>query len=155
MTIKGMEVSTETVLEIGKFATLWNWFENAKCKNHCTVGKVSSVAEGLRLDRGLLVNFSNVLGHRVELLAGGNATKYVIERLDSTDPRKRLSSRDVSAIEGFIDMSGGEQDITRGALLAIYRIRNNMFHGMKGVWDLDNQIEIFRAANAILEEVPS
>jgi hypothetical protein len=37
-----------------------------------------------------------------------------------------------------------------GGLLAIYRIRNNMFHGLKTWTDLDNQIDLFIALNNFL-----
>lgn len=35
MKIKGCELKNETVLEIGRFAILWNCFESEWCNNKC------------------------------------------------------------------------------------------------------------------------
>lgn len=40
-----------------------------------------------------------------------------------------------------------------GCLLAILQIRNNMFHGFKEYSDLNNQIDLFKAANEVLRMV--
>ena len=51
----------------------------------------------------------------------------------------------------FITQSEGE--LTRGCLLVLHRIRNNLMHGMKLLEGLDGQIELFRAATAVLESI--
>lgn len=43
--------------------------------------------------------------------------------------------------------------VTRGCLLVLHRIRNNLMHGMKLLEGLDGQIELFRAATAVLESI--
>ena len=67
-----------------------------------------------------------------------------------------------SGIEFFIvlNLSDGEflQNVGRkenyfGAILLIWQIRNNMFHGSKYHPWLDNQIELFKAMNELLQEV--
>lgn len=35
MKIRDFELKDQTVLEIGKFAILWNWFEKEFCHNEC------------------------------------------------------------------------------------------------------------------------
>lgn len=39
MLIKGYDLQEETVLEVGKFAVLWNWFERSWCDNNCNPAK--------------------------------------------------------------------------------------------------------------------
>lgn len=51
----------------------------------------------------------------------------------------------------FIEQTGDE--LTRGCFLVIHRIRNNLMHGIKLLEELDGQIELFRAANAVLESI--
>lgn len=51
----------------------------------------------------------------------------------------------------FIEQSGDE--LARGCLLVLHRIRNNLMHGMKLLEELDGQIELFQAATAVLESV--
>lgn len=37
--------------------------------------------------------------------------------------------------------------------MSIYRIRCNMMHGLKIVKQLDNQYELFKAVNGVLESI--
>lgn len=57
----------------------------------------------------------------------------------------------MDVMKQFITQSGNE--LTRGCLLVLYRIRNNLMHGMKLLERLDGQIELFRAATAVLESI--
>jgi len=51
-------------------------------------------------------------------------------------------------IVDFINSDG--RDSLSGGLHAIYRIRNNLFHGLKSWTDLDSQIELFMGLNDFL-----
>lgn len=42
-----------------------------------------------------------------------------------------------------------------GALICLDRIRNNMFHGLKGIYSLDGQKELFKVANLLLDKIHS
>ena len=46
-----------------------------------------------------------------------------------------------------------EEYIVLGCLMSIYRIRCNMMHGLKIVKQLDNQYELFKAVNGVLESI--
>ena len=43
--------------------------------------------------------------------------------------------------------------IVLGCLMSIYRIRCNMMHGLKIVEQLDDQYELFKAVNGVLESI--
>ena len=85
---------------------------------------------------------------------GRNVDNYVKTRI-YPENGARVSNTDrttyMPIVAGFIS-SGGNNELV-GALLAIFRIRNNMFHGLKGYSELDEQIDLFKAMNAVLEEV--
>lgn len=50
-----------------------------------------------------------------------------------------------------MDQTG--DDLNCGCLLVIYRIRNNLMHGLKMVEELNNQLKLFKAVNGVLESI--
>ena len=56
-------------------------------------------------------------------------------------------------IEIFLTQNAAATDVAKlyGCLLTIYRIRNNFMHGLKDIATLKNQLDLFKAANSILE----
>jgi len=147
----GEELQEKTVIEIGKFAILWGAFEKNVCrweKNDKKVEKLLSKSEEIEnvspCSPEKLKKFAEKLKERVEYCGNGNISKYV----ESLSPNCSYGQSD---IEGFISSKG--QGSFAGALVAIYRIRNNMFHGSKVLKELDRQNELFKAANKVLEEI--
>lgn len=54
-------------------------------------------------------------------------------------------------MQNFMDQTG--DDLNCGCLLVIYRIRNNLMHGLKMVEELNNQLKLFKAVNGVLESI--
>ena len=54
-------------------------------------------------------------------------------------------------MEKFMEQK--EDDLRCGCLLVIYRIRNNLMHGLKCIEQLNDQLELFRAVNGVLESL--
>ena len=50
-------------------------------------------------------------------------------------------------------MKQEEDDLRCGCLLVIYRIRNNLMHGLKCIEQLNDQFELFQAVNGVLESL--
>lgn len=143
VSINGFELKEETVLAIGKFAVLWNILEREKCENHCTASKI----ENLTLNPSdEWKQLAEVLQRRQEQF---NLTEgqYIARKLR----QQGLTPERVKKIKDFLQ-SGGETNIV-GGLFAIYRIRNNMFHGLKEWQMLDSQTELFNAVNKALERI--
>ncbi len=141
--IIGYDLREETVLAIGKFAILWNIFEREKCNNYCTVSKMEK----------LIFNTSDKWHQLAEVL------KQRQEQFDLTEGQyiarklrqQGLNSERIEKIKNFLQSSG--QDDIVGGLFAIYRIRNNMFHGLKDYQMLNEQKELFNAVNNVLESI--
>lgn len=141
--IHNCSLQQDTVLSIGKFAILWNIFEREKCNNYCTVSKIEK----------LIFNTSDEWHQLAEVL------KRRQEQFDLTEEqyitrklrRQGLNSERIEKINKFLQ-SNGQEDIV-GGLFAIYRIRNNMFHGEKDYQMLDGQKELFDAVNNVLESI--
>lgn len=149
MEIKGWELKNETVLEIGRFAILWNCFEGEWCNNNCTPAVIKEQVGSIQLDMCKQAKLASVLNERRNWF-GQLEVDYVEESLHPGNARK--SSRgDVEIMRRFLEQSG--DDLTCGCLLVIHRIRNNLVHGLKSIYQLDDQIELFRSANEVLESI--
>ena len=148
--IKNVNLTREIIHQIGKFAVLWNVFEDEKCDNNCNNYKLQKIAESVTsINPITLENFARALQGRVDILSNG-IEEYVEYVLIPSDAHGRNSKHAVE-IKRFIESNG--QESLAGGLMAIYRIRNNMFHGLKELSSLDGQIELFKAMNKMLEEI--
>lgn len=149
MEIKGWELKNETVLEIGRFAILWNCFERDWCNNNCNSSSIKQIIGFIQLDMKKQAILAGVLNER-RCWFGQLELDYVEESLHPGNARKS-SKGDVEIMRRFLEQSG--DDLACGCLLVIHRIRNNLVHGLKALHQLDDQIELFRSANEVLESV--
>ena len=58
-----------------------------------------------------------------------------------------LEQKVKSVLEGKVN---AVDDIVFALLIIIFRLRNNLFHGEKWVYKLDDQVDNFRNANQVL-----
>lgn len=149
MKIKDCELKNETVLEIGRFAILWNCFERDCCKNNCNPSSIKKISGSIQLDIEKQANLATVLNKRRSWF-GQLKLDYVEKSLHPGNARNS-SEDDMAIMCRFLEQSGDE--LACGCLLVIHRIRNNLMHGLKLLDQLDNQIELFRAANEVLESI--
>lgn len=91
--------------------------------------------------------FANQLNKRRRQLNQDIET-YVKKSLHDFD---NLKDEYVTEMIKFLDDTN--EDTTCGCLLAVCRIRNNLMHGIKDIGELDEQIDLFRAANKVLENI--
>lgn len=149
MKIKGEELREDTVLEIGRFSILWNCFERKWCKNNCTPTRIKEVWQKMPMDLNKQKNFAEVLNKR-RLWFCQLEIEYVRDSLHPENARMS-SEDDLKIMRRFLEQKG--DDLLLGCLLAIYRIRNNLMHGLKLIEELNGQIELFQAANEVLESI--
>ena len=147
-------LTQETVIEIGKFAVLWCAFEKDQCGNECSPNKIIEM-EG-RIEKLNKIPFKKLAD---ELKKRSEHLRLDIDNYVKTNlyPKHgaRITPKDkeeyMPTVIEFITSKGNNRPI--GALLAIYRIRNNIFHGLKDLHFLDDQRELFKAISAVLEEI--
>lgn len=147
MLIKGYELSDELIVEIGKFAVLWNLFEKDYCGYHCTPNTIIEACEYISISNEKQVVLAKALNAR-RLWFDQLYHNFILSGLYSDD--RHPKEDEIKYIESFLKQ---EADTTCGCLLCISRIRNNLMHGLKDVETLNSQLEIFRAANGILESI--
>lgn len=144
--INGHNFKRNTVIEIGKFVILWNLFENNNCRNDCQPEILVEIGNGQETSEAFQL-FARALKNRAELFDVDDF-EYVRNHLAMG---RGLTPQQRKLVFAFMN-SGGMGSVA-GGLLAFYRIRNNMFHGLKEWSDLDNQIELFLSMNKVLEEI--
>ncbi len=149
MRIKGVNLDDSLIVELGRFTVLWNMFERVICYNYCNPKAILSEAPNLKIDLDKMKHLAKILNDRRELF-NLSAAEYVECGLHSENGRKSPAEA-MQYMEEFLNLD--ESHFNSGCLLAIYRIRNNMMHGLKLVEDLNNQLDLFRAVNDVLESI--
>lgn len=151
MQIKGRNLKNETVLEIGKFAILWNCFEKEYCNNNCKAAVIREKANLIQIDIGTQAKFADVINKR-RIKLGQSITEYITNGLHGENAHGSPET-DMNTMCKFLEQCGDYDELVCGCLLVIRRIRNNMMHGLKAVSELDKQIKLFRSANEVLESI--
>lgn len=149
MLIKGSKLRKETVLEIGKFSILWNCFERDWCENNCSPEKIKGVAETIPVSMETQASLAEILNRRRGWF-GQLEMDYIRDSLHPGNARAS-TEENMQIMRHFLEQEGN--DLIRGCLLVLYRIRNNLMHGLKLIEELDGQIELFQAANSVLESI--
>lgn len=149
MLIQGSELNNSLVMEIGKFTILWNCFERFVCDNNCNSNRIKTIASSIQIDQEKQEKLAKELKERSSLFDQISSV-YVETGLHPYNARKS-SKDDIKLMEEFIEQTGNDMKI--GCLLTIYRIRNNMLHGLKIIEELNDQLNLFRAVNGVLESI--
>ena len=151
-------LENELILEIGEFAIWWNSFEGQCLNCNCNYESIQKFAEKIKdKDEECFKEFSNVLKQRAKIVCGDNDSAlqdYIKTKLyPSSDKRSRLNNKEKTEFPNKVMefVHSGGTSCLEGALLAIWRIRNNMFHGLKENFN----IELFKAMNAVLNKIYS
>ena len=149
MIIKKNKLNDKLVMEIGKFSILWNCFERFQCDNFCDPGRIKKVAPLISIEKEKQSVLAAVLNKR-RAWFGQVIPEYVETGLYPGNARQNRAE-DRLLMEEFMEQRG--EDLRCGCLLVIYRIRNNLMHGLKCIEQLNDQLELFRAVNGVLESV--
>lgn len=150
MKIKGHELNDELVVEIGRFSVLWNCFERFQCDNFCSPSKIKNISSNINIDKDKECLFAKDLNNRRNFF-NMIIADYVQEGLYPEGARQANTEEDKRLINDFLNNPEGNS--TAGCLLAIYRIRNNLMHGLKQIEDLNNQLDLFKSVNEVLESI--
>ncbi len=149
MRIKNFYLNDELILELGKFTVLWNLFEENHCSNNCTPSVIEAIGNQLVIDETKRRELYMVINiRRVWFLE--TAEQYA--RISLHPGNARMSREHyINYIRDFIEYKGNDLNI--GCLLVIHRIRNNLMHGLKIAEQLNDQLDLFKAVNGVLESI--
>lgn len=147
MLIKEFDLSDELITEIGKFAILWNLFEKGYFGYKCTPKKIMEICDCVSVSIEKQKALAKALNDR-RVWFEQLYHDFILNGLYSDD--RSPTEDEINHIETFLKQ---EDSTTCGCLLCISRIRNNLMHGLKDAEMLNKQLEIFKAANGILESL--
>ena len=153
----GTELSPEALEAVASFTTMWNFFESTLCENRASAAAFARVCERFepeRLPRSTVDALDECLafwqfryrtphgfGHRFEGLY-----------FRHSDRRTHVET----ALEG---KATSPQDKLLALMIIVYRLRNNLFHGLKTLEMLNDQVQNLATASrclaAVLEAIPS
>lgn len=156
-TYGGTELSVEARDAVSGFTTMWNFFESTLCDNRASVAAFERACEGFEADRTPPLTLEALdeclafwtfryrtpegFGHRFEDL-----------HFRPNDRRAHVES----VLEG---RSTDPKDKLLALMIIVYRLRNNLFHGLKTLEMLNDQVQNLVNASkclaAVMEAIPS
>ncbi len=148
-------IDDKIIFEIGKFTILWNMFER-ECKCNASTENIKEYLYDKvnKYDDKIFGDFVKTIKERAKKSCGGDnyLNTYILTKLYPTDDNRARVGRnekkeEVPIVQKFFINSNKENMV--GAFLAIKRIRNNMFHGLKEQFFL----EFFESINAVLQKI--
>jgi len=151
---KNFGITSNTIETIGSFTILWAIFERNCCQNNCTEAKLSKLAKLLLKEMteehrkevfDLGKQFREALGTFLQLTS--ELTESEIARRMYTNPLK-CKPELVNFLKGDTQKMG--KPFLTGLIYAVYRIRNNLLHGQKDEYQLNEQNTFFEYANQLL-----
>jgi len=167
MEIANSNIADRTVLEIGKFAVLWNKFERHYFQTQYSRKKLNDKLPVLmrNYNENNIFQLNRVVRQRIEDLylnffGDGKTDYYVRNKLGIKKGffDRMIPDDDVEIVKSFIDdfPAQGREDKMKAAILVCYRIRCNMFHGIKDttatdITGLEAQGQLFEEVNRFLE----
>lgn len=140
------QVNGEEIKSVLYFALIWSMFESLTCKRTASVTNIEGAVRKV-YDKKLLQfdDFNPLIGYfRNRYLIEGH-TNEKFERLNW----HRRCGKDVveSVLKGDSD---DIYSVVLALLLIVRRLRNNLFHGEKNVYELNYQVDNFEVANQVL-----
>ena len=147
MNIKDYELNDEVIMEIGRFAILWNCFERDFFYNDCNSDKIEGIYNDLSISKTAQEKLEKALNERRSYVRQ-LIPDYVAGGLHPGNARPSKEKHN-TLMQEFMEQKG--EDLPCGCLLIIYRIRNNLMHGLKHIKELNGQLELFQAMNDVLE----
>lgn len=138
-------LKVETLQAVAGFALLWNLFDGLVCRNQANVGTFRRITQNLASSPKLekLVDES-VSFYRFRYVAD-QEMKLIFNGLHfrANDKRELVEA----VLKGEVDKLG---DKMLALLIIAYRIRNNLFHGLKSVHIWNGQAKNISEASRVL-----
>lgn len=145
------KVSSETLMELGKFSLLWAQFELVYFDNDCTSNKLrylNNVSKFNTIYDKLLTPMQQLVSELLDYL---EETK---ETITLNDFHKRLYSQEYKGYfteaDNVIKNDTQGLELILGVLQIIFRLRSNLFHGLKDCYAINKQVDLFKKVNAVL-----
>ena len=128
-------LAPQTLQVVSNFTLMWNLFENTVCNNAAKIGTFDTIAEVIAQHDDLPDEVRDGVRFWTQRYRTGSEFNSLFKGLKF---RKNDRQELVKAV------LGGTQNDARSQLLAVmiivYRLRNNLFHGLKTISMLNDQV---------------
>lgn len=138
-------IDEETQRAVVNFSLMWNVFEGQFCDNGANVAKFELLAEEITKRNYPEQEVKEIFLFYRNLFIENGETNWRFESLEF-----RRNDRKDFVKEVILNHNHISKDAFWAALIIIYRIRNNLFHGVKAFHLLHNQSENLNTASAFL-----
>ena len=138
-------IQTETIASIGQFAVLWGMVEEKYFDKCCTAPKLKKTT--VVNNTKSIVSFAEDIKKEMVTFFG---PREITNRLRPREKEIVL----VKNVSQFLENDEiTDDDKTLAAVYICYRVRNNMFHGEKAFWLLDQQKTLIDSCSRFLNEL--
>jgi len=131
------------------FALMWNMFESSVCNQSASLQALEAAVDELERNNLLGdIEFNSFLSYF--------QNRYVSNReFTERFPHLRLRSRDREQLvrEVLLGNETNPSSVALTCLLIVYRYRNNLFHGIKEIYDIGNQKDLFEQSSMLLAKI--
>lgn len=136
----GVHLDPECLQALQNFTLMWNLFESLLCENFAKISAFEEIVtrhEFKEPSASLVNSFSYF---RSRYVSNGDFTA-IFEGL-----RFRRNDRQEVVEKALKSESPSLSEIVLATMLIVYRLRNNLFHGLKSVSSLNNQTDNLNVA---------
>jgi len=140
-----LQLKSKTIKIVAGFTLLWNLFEGFLCENNANVSTFEDITQDLKSTPKLEKAVSKSITFYRARYVQDQEMKYIFNGLCFRNGDRKEHVK--SVLKGDIF---GINDKVLALLIIAYRIRNNLFHGLKSVYNWDDQAKNISEASRIL-----
>lgn len=133
------------LIHVRNFSVIWNIFDNFVCESKFSINRIEAIYSSESFGLGEFVPYFMYFHERYTI---GNSTNERFERL-----RFRPNDRKEFVRSALLENNLSSPNLLLASTIIVYRIRCNLFHGLKDFRFLDLQEENFDNANHFLMTV--
>jgi len=144
----GVHLQDETIQVVSSFALMWNIFENGLCANSASIPKLDNISSQIQFTPELFKQIERSLHYfKCRYVTSSGFSDY----FQGLNLRVSDNKPHVETVLLGTDIS--DKGKLFALLIIIYRFRKNLFHGLKQIGSLNEQVENLDNANHILAAV--
>lgn len=139
----GTNFSEVDLSSVKDFSLIWNVFENVVCQNNFSIARTEEVIKNSLIDS---TEFNSYLEYFKNRYVSNGTFTNRFQYLHFRNNDRRNLVEDI-----LLGNNTKNNDIILALLIIVYRYRNNLFHGIKRIQEIDKQRENFENANGVLK----
>jgi hypothetical protein len=145
----GHALRPESVAVISSFTLMWNIFEGAVCRTDANIRLLEEHAKEIAQRRLLLPDIECGVQFWRQRYVTGATFNNRFKRLFR--PKEKKPREHVEAV--LLSKQNDPESQLLAVMIVIYRLRNNLFHGLKQIDELNDQVQNLTMACRVLAAI--